>query len=291
MGCFGVHRIAGSQAVGCWQWRQLSWSRRVGCDERLWRRAAGGGARWIAHGDRGEAHVVFTEFFICSAVDFTVSRKVDMVPVASAVECAHGSECVLLLCARMAAAALAMRRRALLGRVAPQDAKLAGSLQSLAARCNFIKISSQFGLFRHVRVTPALSGCTSRDFAPCPSRVVACSRASPDSLSSSPDSLIRATGPPAPRTVQPSPPSSLSSRLSSRLLAAPVGHRPQALPTRGGRASGERAARRSCARRRSPRIRRRSASTCYRATPSSRSVASWAAPPLCSPRERQGCLA
>ena len=35
MGCFGVHWIAGSQAVGCWQWRQLSWSRGVGCDERL----------------------------------------------------------------------------------------------------------------------------------------------------------------------------------------------------------------------------------------------------------------
>ena len=116
MGCFDVHRIAGSQAVGCWQWRQLSWSRGVGCNERLWRKADGGGGRWIAHGDRGEAHVVFTEFFICSAVDFTVSRKVDMVPVASAVEGAHGSERVLLLRARMAVAALAMRRRALLGR-------------------------------------------------------------------------------------------------------------------------------------------------------------------------------
>ena len=116
MGCFGVHWIAGSQAVGCWQWRQLSWSRGVGCNERLWRKADGGGGRWIAHGDRGEAHVVFTEFFICSAVDFTVSRKVDMVPVASAVEGAHGSERVLLLSARMAVAALAMRRRALLGR-------------------------------------------------------------------------------------------------------------------------------------------------------------------------------
>ena len=53
---------------------------------------------------------MFTEFFICSAVDFTVSRKVDMVPVASAVEGARGSECVLLLRARMAVAALAMRR-------------------------------------------------------------------------------------------------------------------------------------------------------------------------------------
>ena len=40
-----------------------------------------------------------------------------MVPVVSAVEGAHGSECVLLLRARMAVAALAMRRRALLGRV------------------------------------------------------------------------------------------------------------------------------------------------------------------------------
>ena len=139
-----MHRIAGSQAVGCWQWSQLSWSRGVRCNERLWWRAAGGGGRWIAHGDRGEAHVVFTEFFICSAVDFTVSRKVDMVPVASAVEGARGSECVLLLRARMAVAALAMRRALC---VASQDAKLAGSLQSLAARCNFIKRGSQFGLF------------------------------------------------------------------------------------------------------------------------------------------------
>ena len=139
-----MHRIAGSQAVGCWQWRQLSWSRAVGCDERLWRKADGGGARWIAHGDRGEAHVVFTEFFICSAVDFTVSRKVDMVPVASAVEGAHGSECVLLLSARMAVAALAMRRRALLGR---RMRSWPGRYASVAARCNFIKTRWQFGLF------------------------------------------------------------------------------------------------------------------------------------------------
>ena len=80
---------------------------------------------------------MFTEFFICSAVDFTVSRKVDMVPVASAVEGAHGSECVLLLRARMAVAALAMRRRALLGRVASQDAKLAGSLRFVGRKMQF----------------------------------------------------------------------------------------------------------------------------------------------------------
>ena len=44
-----------------------------------------------------------------------------MVPVVSAVEGANGSECVLLLRARMAVAALAMRRRALWG-FASQDA-------------------------------------------------------------------------------------------------------------------------------------------------------------------------
>ena len=95
-----MHWIAGSQAVGCWQWSQLSWSRGVGCDERLWRKADGGGGRWIAHGDRGEAHVVFTEFFICSAVDFTVSRKVDMVPVASAVKARMAVSACCCCCAR-----------------------------------------------------------------------------------------------------------------------------------------------------------------------------------------------
>ena len=154
MGCFGVHRIAGSQAVGCWQWSQLSWSRGVRCNERLWWRAAGGGGRWIAHGDRGEAHVVFTEFFICSAVDFTVSRKVDMVPVTSAVEGAHACECVLLLRARMAVAALAIRRRALLGRVASQDAKLAGSLRFVGRKMQFHQNGLAIRPFRHVRVTP-----------------------------------------------------------------------------------------------------------------------------------------
>ena len=156
MGCFGVHRIAGSQAVGCWQWRQLSWSRGDGCNERFWWRAAGGGGRWIAHGDRGEAHVVFTEFFICSAVDFTVSRKVDMVPVASAVKARMAVSACCCCRARMAVAALAMRRRALLGRVASQDAKLAGSLRFVGRKMQFHQNGLAIRAFRQLRASSAL---------------------------------------------------------------------------------------------------------------------------------------
>ena len=77
---------------------------------------------------------MFTEFFICSAVDFTVSRKVDMVPVTSAVEGAHACECVLLLRARMAVAALAMRGAHFWVVFASQDAKLADRDAALYAR-------------------------------------------------------------------------------------------------------------------------------------------------------------
>ena len=89
---------------------------------------------------------MFTEFFICSAVDFTVSRKVDMVPVASAVKARMAVSACCCCCARMAVAALAIRRRALLGRVASQDAKLAGSLRFVGRKMHFIKTGSQFAL-------------------------------------------------------------------------------------------------------------------------------------------------
>ena len=107
--------------------------------------------------------------------------------------------------------------------------------------------------------------------------------------SSSSGSRRRAAGssPLAPRAVQPDP--SFSRR--SRRPAVRAEHRPQARPTLEGRASGAKAARRSCARRRSPRTRRRCVSTCCPATPSSRSAASWEARPHCSPSVRNGCAA
>ena len=61
--------------------------------------------RWHAHGDRGEAHCWFTEFFIWSAVDFIVSRMDAIVSVTSAAEGTHASERVCGAPARMAAAA------------------------------------------------------------------------------------------------------------------------------------------------------------------------------------------
>ena len=63
-----------------------------------------------------------------------------MVPVTSAVEGAHACECVLLLRARMAVAALAMRGAHFWVVFASQDAKLAGSLRFVGRKMQFHQI-------------------------------------------------------------------------------------------------------------------------------------------------------
>ena len=111
----------GMQARRRWrQCRGLSWNRDVQVRERHWGWGVGGGGGgwqrggggWHAHGDRGEAHCWLTEFFICSAVDFIVSRMDAMVSVTSAAEGKHGSECVLRARARGCGGARRLMRAA-----------------------------------------------------------------------------------------------------------------------------------------------------------------------------------